>query len=198
MNGPISPASGVSNFGFPCTQADAQIPPFNAPALTPTPPVCTEMAANRSLYREPQWAFHHPGTPAVFSALAYHPIEDRWYLGDAVRALVFSISASNATGVTEAANATAALLRTEKAGAYPVHLLYLADVDGSGTPGMAYVDIGLGVIESLPPAASPSPSPSPSPLAPVVSAAGGSPALLLPSLLAVAAATVVAAANGAW
>ena len=160
LNGPIINvySNTSNNYGFPCTQGNVSIPPFNAPFLNPAPPMCTAMLVNSSLYTPPMWYSYHPNTPSVFSAVVYNSYTNRWYIGDMMEMIIFSIP-----GNASYKNFNPADKRIEAIGIFPVHLDYVPN-----TTTLLMMDVLQGELLSsdlwpLPPVSSPSPAPNNNP-----------------------------------
>lgn len=144
----VIPATGSVNFGFPCKSGIFDDATYM--------PVCTGVsgwgsAAQLPAFTAPLFNFSHPGAPAVFSALAVHPITGRVWLGDYVNSRFVSFDPASSAWNRD--------YRIEfqgvpggPTGAFPVHLAWIVPPgarnmrDGS----MHYLDIMGGKIAPVP------------------------------------------------
>lgn len=145
-----------NNYGFPCTHGNVTLLPFNYPNLNPPPTVCRDMMLNSSFYTPPVWYSYHPDESSVFSAIMYNPINDRWYIGDMMQMIIFSIP-----GNASYKNFNIMDKRIEAMGIFPVHLEYVSSLNTT-----LMLDILNGEILSqdlwpLPPSPSPIPNNNP-------------------------------------
>ena len=146
VNGPIGP---LSSYGWPCFLGTSVVSQFASLLFSP----CTSSTLSKQstpFFISPARA---PGVPGVISALAWHPILQRWFAADALKGVVFSFPA---TASTESPQPTTTVHSNFT---YAVQLLYvspstLKGVGGGENPSlgaMFAVDIGTGKIKEVPP-----------------------------------------------
>lgn len=145
---PTAGATAAVNFGFPCKSGVFDDATYM--------PVCAGVngwgsAGALPTFAPPLFNFSHPSAPAVFSALAVHPVTGRVWLGDYVNSRFASFDPAS-TAWSRDYRVEFQGVPGSPTGAFPVHLAWIVPPgsrnirDGA----MHYLDIVTGKIAPVP------------------------------------------------